>query len=382
MRIAFYAPLKAPDHDVPSGDRRMARLLIEALAAAGHEPALASRLRSHENAGDAARQAEIRAAGALEASALIARYRAMPTGERPGAWFTYHLYHKAPDWLGPAVSRALGIPYLVAEASHAPKQAQGPWAEGHAAAQAAIAGADAVLAMTDDDLACLRPLMRAPERLFALPPFLDPAPYRAARAARADHRARLAADLGLDGETPWLLTVAMMRRGDKLASYRRLAAALASAAGPGWRLIVVGDGPARAEVEAGFAKLADRRVVYAGAQGEAALPGFYAAADIYVWPAVNEAYGVAILEAQAAGLPVVAGRVRGVPEVMRDGETGLLAPAGDDAALAAALGRLLADAELRARFGAAAVRRVASRHTIATAAPILDRALAVAGAAP
>ena len=47
-------------------------------------------------------------------------------------------------------------------------------------------------------------------RLFALPPFLDPAPYRAARAARADHRARLAADLGLDGDTPWLLAVAMM----------------------------------------------------------------------------------------------------------------------------------------------------------------------------
>ncbi len=378
MRIAFYAPLKAPDHDVPSGDRRMARLLIAALAAAGHEPVLASRLRSHEDAGDAARQAEIRAAGAREATALIERYRAVPPGERPGAWFTYHLYHKAPDWLGPAVSRALGIPYLVAEASHAPKQARGPWAEGHAAAEAAIARADAVLAMTDDDLACLRPLMRAPERLFTLPPFLDPAPYRAARAARAQHRVRLAATLGLDGEAPWLLAVAMMRPGDKLASYQRLGAALESATDAGWRLIVVGDGPARDAVEAALAPLA--RVVYAGAQSEEALPAFYAAADVYVWPAVNEAYGVALLEAQAAGLPVVAGRVRGVPEVVRDGETGLLTPDGDDAAFAAALGRLLADAELRARLGAAAAKRVATRHSAAAAPGILAQALAVAGA--
>ncbi len=108
---------------------------------------------------------------------------------------------------------------------------------------------------------------------------------------------------------------------------------------------------------------------------------FYAAADVYVWPAVNEAYGMALLEAQAAGLPVVAGRVRGVADVVGDGETGILTAAGDDTAFAAAVRRVLIDARLRARLGTAASRTVAARHGMAAASATLERALAIAGAA-
>ena len=59
MRVAFYAPLKPPDHPVPSGDRSMARLLIRALELAGHEVGLASRLRSRDTDGDPARQSRL-----------------------------------------------------------------------------------------------------------------------------------------------------------------------------------------------------------------------------------------------------------------------------------------------------------------------------------
>ncbi len=55
---------------------------------------------------------------------------ARPPDRRPDAWLTYHVYHKAPDHLGPYVTRALGIPYLVAEASLAAKQANGPLGDG------------------------------------------------------------------------------------------------------------------------------------------------------------------------------------------------------------------------------------------------------------
>ncbi len=380
MRIAFYAPLKAPTHAVPSGDRRMAGLIMAALAGAGHTVELASTLRSYEGEGDAARQAAIRSRGAVEAATLVRRYRAAPRHDRPQAWFTYHLYHKAPDWLGPEVGRALDIPYLVAEASFAPKQATGPWADGHAAVAAALARADAVLALTEDDAECLRPLVRAPERLLSLPPFLDVAPYRAARAAREAHRARVATDLDLDAGQPWLLAVAMMRPGDKLASYRRLGAALGRVADLEWRLIVVGEGPARAEVDAALDPLPGGRVVAAGALPPQALPPFYAAADVFVWPAVNEAYGMAVLEAQAAGLPVVAGRVRGVADVVRSGETGVLTPAGDDGAFAAAVGHLLTDPHLRARLGATAAATAEARHGMAAASATLERALALAAA--
>ena len=377
MRIAFYAPLKAPSHPVPSGDRRMAGLLVDALRAAGHEVDIASTLRSFEGAGDTARQAGIRAKGEAEAAALIERYTAAGA-VRPEAWFTYHLYHKAPDWLGPPVSAALDIPYLVAEASSAPKQADGAWAAGHAAAAAAIAGADAVLSVTGDDVACLRPLVGAPERLIALKPFLDPAPFAAARADRTAHRARLAAELDLGADAPWLLAVGMMRPGDKLASYRRLAAALGQLGDIAWRLVVVGGGPARGDVVATLDALGPGRVVYAGERIPDALPGIYAAADIAVWPAVNEAYGLALLEAQATGTPVVAGRVRGVVDVVADGETGFLTPPGDDVAFAAQLRALLGDPSLRARLGANAADRVARDHGMAAAGATLERALAVA----
>ena len=132
MRVAFYAPLKAPGHPVPSGDRAIARLLLAALeragATRGWEVDVASRFRSFDGAGDADRQARLRAIGARIADRLVHRYREAPAGRSPGLWFTYHLYHKAPDWIGPVVSERLGIPYLVAEASYAAKQRGGAMA--------------------------------------------------------------------------------------------------------------------------------------------------------------------------------------------------------------------------------------------------------------
>ncbi len=128
MRIAFYAPLKPADHPMPSGDREMARLFVAALARAGCTVETASRFASYD-AGDRARQRRLAAAGDRLAARLIRGYARRPPSERPSLWFTYHLYHKAPDWLGPAVAGALAIPYVVAEASHAPKQDVGSLGE-------------------------------------------------------------------------------------------------------------------------------------------------------------------------------------------------------------------------------------------------------------
>jgi len=111
MRIAFYAPLKSPAHGTPSGDRRIAALLMDALGRAGHFVELASSFRSYEPAGDAARQSALREEGVALGRQLGARWRALAPALRPELWFTYHLYYKAPDWLGPEASAALGIPY-------------------------------------------------------------------------------------------------------------------------------------------------------------------------------------------------------------------------------------------------------------------------------
>src|SRR5437763_14156092 len=93
-RIAFYAPLKPPDHAVPSGDRRVARLLLDALRLAGHQPFVASRLRTYDAAGNPVRQERLRALGLAAVERLLRRWRQQPQAV-PDLWFTYHLYYKA-----------------------------------------------------------------------------------------------------------------------------------------------------------------------------------------------------------------------------------------------------------------------------------------------
>src|ERR1051325_2485204 len=190
MRIAFYAPLKQADHPVPSGDREIARLLLAALRRAGHEPFVASRMRSFDGAGDAEHQARIAALSQRTAERLLRRWLEQPEAA-PELWFTYHLYYKAPDWLGPPVSAALGIPYVVAEASYAAKRATGPWADGHRAVERALRRADAVIGLNSADRDGVLPLLRDPGRWVALPPFLDMAVYPARESCTAGGASRL-----------------------------------------------------------------------------------------------------------------------------------------------------------------------------------------------
>jgi glycosyltransferase involved in cell wall biosynthesis len=131
--------------------------------------------------------------------------------------------------------------------------------------------------------------------------------------------------------------------------------ALAAIPAEGWRLDLVGDGPLENNLmslarELGIAA----RVRFLGyRQNPATILG---RAGIFVLSSRSEALPRSVLEAMRAGLPVVATRVGGVPEAVVDGVNGLLAPAGESGALAAALARLLGDAELRTRFGAEARR--------------------------
>lgn len=361
MRIAFYAPLKPPDHETPSGDRRVARLLIDALHLAGHEPVLASHLRSFDPIGRAFRQKKLAAHGRQAAERLIARWRARPDAA-PGLWFTYHLYYKAPDWIGPAVSGALGIPYIVAEASFATKRAGGSWDIGHKAVEAALRRADGVIGLNTVDREGVLPLLADPGCFVTLPPFLDATAYDFPSSANGGGPGR-----GADSAPARLITVAMMRPGDKLASYRALGAALAGLLDLDWSLEVIGDGPARDEVHAALAPLGDR-VAYAGALPEPQIAARLAAADLFAWPAINEAFGMALLEAQASGLPVIAGATGGVGDIVDNGITGLLTPPGDDVAFATALRMLITDPARREAMGAAARDKVRREHDLPAAA--------------
>ncbi|HEY1794478.1 MAG TPA: glycosyltransferase family 4 protein [Stellaceae bacterium] len=362
MRIAFYAPLKHPDHPVPSGDRQIARLLIAALRRAGHEVTLASRLCLYDGAGDPERQRLLAARAARTAERLVRRWRAEPA---PDLWFTYHLYYKAPDHLGPAVCDALGIPYVVAEASLAGKRAIGPWGESHRAVEHALRRADAVIGLNSADRAGVLPALADPGRWVTLAPFIDTRAYRAG--ARVAGPARL-------------IAVAMMRPGDKLASYQVLGTSLTRLLDLDWVLEVVGDGLARDEVAAALAPLGGR-VTWRGALPSPQVAARLAEADICVWPAINEAFGLALVEAQASGLPVVAGNSGGVGDIVADGTTGMLVPAGDAEAFAEAVRGLILDPGRRAAMGATARDKALREHDIGAAADRLGAVIAALGRA-
>jgi len=380
MRVAFYAPMKPPDHPVPSGDRHLARLLMTALRHAGHTPELVSHFVSREGQGDPDRQARLEKLGDRLATRLIRQLKARPVHERPEAWLTYHLYHKAPDWLGPRVADTFHIPYLVAEASSAPKQAGGPWDLGYRAANAAIARADAILTLNSDDWDCLQPVAQEPVLHRRMLPFVEAASFDSAVTRRTNLREAHAARGGWPADTVLLLTVGMMRAGAKENSYALLADALAQVPGDNWRLLVAGDGPQRDAVTTRLNAAAPGKVVLLGALEPAALAEAYAASDMLVWPAINEAFGIALLEAQAAGLPVIAGKERGVPDIVAPGVAGLLPKPGDAEDFASAITRLIEEPETRARLGVAAARRVREQYDIPTAAARLDATLTTVAA--
>ena len=355
----------------------MARLFLQVLRRAGHQVQIASRLRSFDGTGDAARQERRRRAAEQAADRYISRHRAAP----PDLWFTYHLYYKAPDWIGPRVARTLGIPYVVAEASHAPKQAGGPWAAGHEAVAAALQSAAQVICLNPVDAECIGRLLGGDSRIVRMTPFLDTGTKRQTAARRKRVRAGLAASLGIDRQMPWIAVTAMMRPGDKLASYRLLGRALSRIEARSWVLLVTGDGEAREEVE----KALDfsGRVRYLGQMDHPAIDRLHAAADIGAWPAINEAYGMAMLEAQAVGLPMVAGDRPGVRQIVRDGETGLLAAEGDADAFADALCGLLDNPKRITEMRNASFETIGKNHDLVEAASRLAQILrdAVAEAA-
>lgn len=355
---------------------------MDALALAGHEVALVSELRSYERAGDAQVQAAIREQARDTVRRLLAGWADGTAGVAPGLWFSYHAYYKAPDWLGPAVSAALRIPYVVAEASHAGKRAGGAWAQGHDATVHAIRSAALMLSPTRDDMAGLRLAGGDAANIVHFPPFLDVDPYLAAAALRVRHRQQLAVRWDLHDACPWIVVAAMMREGDKVDSYGLLAQALAQVADLPWQLLVAGDGAARDRVHGLLQRAAPGRVRFAGECAQQELAAMYAAGDLCVWPAVNEAYGMAMLEAQAAGLPVVSCATRGVPDVVLHAQTGLLAPSGDVPALVRHVRALLQDGDRREAMGASAARFVAAERSTSHAAQSLRRHLAALVQAP
>lgn len=292
MRLAFYAPLKPPAHPVPSGDRAMARSLMAAFAHLGASVDLAATLRSRDGAGDSAVQARLMA----EAEALIPSIIANGRAADWQGWITYHTYYKAPDLIGPAVARALQIPYLTLEATRAKKRFDGPWDAFARAAEDACDAADVAFYLTARDREALLAYAPPNQQHIHLRPFLP------------------RSDLPPTAKGTHLLAVGMMRAAAKLGSYQLIAQTMALLPDE-TTLEIAGDGPVRQQVKALMAPFGTR-VKFLGALDKDALETAYARAGALIWPGVDEAFGLTYLEAQAHGLPVIAQDRPGVRDVL------------------------------------------------------------------
>ncbi|MFQ3568498.1 MAG: glycosyltransferase family 1 protein [Aggregatilineales bacterium] len=120
---------------------------------------------------------------------------------------------------------------------------------------------------------------------------------------------------------------------------------------PGTRLAIVGDGPARSDLEAKFAGTNTRFMGYLTGD---ALSQAYASADIFVFPSAVETFGLVVVEAMAAGLPVVASRVGGVRDVVAEGRTGYTFEVGDTAAMVEGVRQIASSRSRIAEMGRAA----------------------------
>lgn len=350
MRLAFYAPLKSPNHPVPSGDRTIARGLLDALALDGHRADLASELRIHDKFGDASVQAALQE----KAQAEVTRILKMDAARDWQAWITYHNYYKAPDLIAPTVCEALEIPYYLIEATRAKKRLTGPWARFAEAAERASDRARRILYFTERDAEALRRDAPYGQDIQPLAPFLN--------------RSNLPRESSRNGS---VLCVGMMRAGDKMASYALIAETLLALPDMDWHCDIVGDGPARADVEALFARFGSR-VRLLGALSSKELEEQYANASCFFWPGVNEAFGMVYLEAQAAGLPIVAQDRPGVCDVVELQRTSLKQGA---TGLAARLEYLLADRRARDDEGQSNRERVKENHLLPPTARVLSQTL-------
>lgn len=357
--IAFYAPLKSPDHPIPSGDREIARLMMRALRLAGYSVTLVSEVISYQKRPSQALYDKRRADVAAEEERIARLWQTDP-GAVADIWFTYHPYCKSPDWLGPGLSQRFDIPYVTAEACRTNQGGADDWLKGSSAVQDAVRQADANFVLKDSDWHYLETLLPDMETAIRIPPFID-----------LSQQPRRSGKRRPPNKPPVILAAGMMRPGAKARSYQWLAQALERVMDLDWTLVVAGDGPERDTIAGQLKFAGDERIRFLGSVAHEDMFGLMDRSDLFLWPGVGEAIGLVYLEAQSRGLPVAAFETAGVPLVVDSGVGGLLSEAENVTALSRSVRKLLNDAALRDQLGERGHDYVRDRHDVSAVARTL-----------
>ncbi|KAB7616005.1 glycosyltransferase family 4 protein [Amylibacter sp. SFDW26] len=354
--IAFYAPMKSPTHPMPSGDRQMARGIFQLLKenAYGYNVVLASELRIYDGTGDLETQNKLINQANTEIEKLIKQGQI----ENWAVWITYHNYYKAPDLIGPTVARTLGIPYVLLEATRAHKRLTGPWSSFAKLAETASDQANIIFYFTEQDKQALEAYKTNTQQILHLPPFLLQDSVNCPERVKPHKNT--------------LLSVGMMRSGAKTKSYALIAEVLKHLKTNDWHLNIIGDGENISEIKYIFQKLKGH-ISFLGQRDKSALNTAYSSASVFLWPGVDEAYGMVYLEAQAAGLPIIAQARPGVRDVISPDTP--LHPTDDPKSMARAIDRLLTDDVYWQLQSKASLDYIAANHLKLKAAKTLWSAL-------
>lgn len=353
MKIYFYAPFKPLGHDHPSGDLVIGTGLYTFLAGMGHALRPASRWR--------ARWCYWKPWQWPVALREIHRLKRLERCWKADLWLTYHTYYKAPDILGPLAARGMKIPYVIFQGMYATKRRR-DWRTwpGYFLNRRALLAARHVFSNRRQDWVNLKRLLpRA--RLSYVAPGIRPQDF----CFDPEARRRLRGDWGV-GSKPVVLSAAMFRPDVKTKGLQWLMRTLALLRQEGriFDLVIAGDGKTRVQLEALAHDLLPGQVRFLGRIPRRRMNQIYSAADLFAFPGFRESLGMVFLEAQACGLPVVAFRNGGIPEVVQHGQTGLLAPLYSERGLAEAIDILLSSPALRRRMGTAAAAYVRKTHNL------------------
>jgi glycosyltransferase involved in cell wall biosynthesis len=267
-----------------------------------------------------------------------------------------HTHNPKPGVYGRIVARATGVPAVV-NTVHGlyalPDDPLPKRAVVYTLERIAAAFSQAELVQNLEDLPTLRRLGIPPARIHLLGNGVDLARFDPGR--HPDARARLRAELGIGDDE---VVVGLVGRLVAEKGYREVFAAVRQlrAVHPAMRVVVVGpadpdkpDAITKAELDRAAV---DAGITFLGMRED--VEQLYRAFDLYVLASHREGFPRSAMEAAAMGLPIVATDIRGCRQVVDDGRTGLLVPVREAGPLAAAIGRLVGDAELRAAMGAAA----------------------------
>lgn len=353
MRIAYFMPLKPLGHNHPSGDLIIGTELFQFILARRHEIFTVSRFRT--------RWIYLKPwlwpvclAQFVLALVRIRKYR-------PDMWLTYHSYYKAPDIFGPICARYANLPYVIFQGIYSTKRKRRArtW-PGFALNRNALVSADLVLTNKKKDYTNLSRIIPL-DRLVYVKPGIVCRDFRFDAASRRDLRHQWGC-----GQRPVVISTAMFRPGVKTRGLELVirACAILAYRNLEFELVLVGDGATRPRLEALAHRLVPGRVRFEGRIRRQDMFRYYSAADLFVFPGIDESLGMVYLEAQSCGLPSVAFKDWGAKEAIVQGKTGYLSASRDFSAFVNHIHLLVENESLRRAMGTTAAAHIRANHDL------------------